>query len=274
MDRDGPVAVGAKLHSGITDGLPIAKFVETMRQMRRIAPVLLVALIAATTAAGQTPKPRRCTAGVELRTNTSKLAYAAIVKGNQAVVYRRPGRIPFATFGNTNENGYPTVLGIVDAVIGSDCAAHWYRVQLPMRPNGTEGYVRAADLHMGSVTTRVQVDLSAHRLTLYRGDRPILTTTVAVGAPATPTPVGRFYVNQRLRTVDPNGPYGPYAIGVSAFSNVLTGWAQGGPIGIHGTNEPWAIGHSVSNGCIRVDNRVIPRLFALTPAGTPVIISP
>src|SRR2546423_7621812 len=41
----------------------------------------------------------------------------------------------------------------------------------------------------------------------------------------------------RLIPTDPSGPYGPGAIGISAFSNVLTGWAQGGPVAIHGTNE-------------------------------------
>jgi lipoprotein-anchoring transpeptidase ErfK/SrfK len=53
---------------------------------------------------------------------------------------------------------------------------------------------------------------------------------------------------------------------------VLTGWAQGGPIAIHGTNEPWSIGHAVSNGCIRVHNSVQKGLFAAAQAGTPVLI--
>ena len=53
---------------------------------------------------------------------------------------------------------------------------------------------------------------------------------------------------------------------------LLTGWTQGGPIAIHGTNEPWSIGHAVSNGCIRVRNPVLRRLYQVTPAGTPVVI--
>jgi lipoprotein-anchoring transpeptidase ErfK/SrfK len=56
----------------------------------------------------------------------------------------------------------------------------------------------------------------------------------------------------QLTSFGTNGPYGPAALGISAFSNVLTGWAQGGPIAIHGTNAPWSIGRAVSNGCIRV----------------------
>jgi lipoprotein-anchoring transpeptidase ErfK/SrfK len=79
-------------------------------------------------------------------------------------------------------------------------------------------------------------------------------------------------VNQRLLPRDTSGPYGPAAIGVSAFSNVLTGWTQGGPIAIHGTNEPSSIGRAASNGCIRAPNDVVRRLFGMALAGTPVII--
>jgi lipoprotein-anchoring transpeptidase ErfK/SrfK len=122
------------------------------------------------------------------------------------------------------------------------------------------------------VHTRVVVDVSAKRLTLYRSGKRVLGTTVAVGSSATPTPTGRYYVNQRLIPQDPSGPFGPAAIGISAYSNVLTGWMQGGPIAIHGTNEPWSIGRAVSNGCIRIRNAVLRRLFALTPAGTPVLV--
>ena len=68
------------------------------------------------------------------------------------------------------------------------------------------------------------------------------------------------------------GPFGPGAIGISAFSNVLTGWAQGGPVAIHGTNEPWSIGHAVSNGCIRLPNTTLLKVFREAVAGTPVII--
>jgi lipoprotein-anchoring transpeptidase ErfK/SrfK len=124
------------------------------------------------------------------------------------------------------------------------------------------------------VPTRIVVDVSQRRLTLYRNAKPVLSATVAVGSPSTPTPTGRFYVNQRLVPADTGGPYGPGAIGISAFSNVLTGWAQGGPVAIHGTNEPWSIGHAVSNGCIRLPNATLLKVFRETLAGTPVIIRP
>jgi lipoprotein-anchoring transpeptidase ErfK/SrfK len=173
-----------------------------------------------------------------------------------------------------NQNGVPTVFGVVGALVRKDCKPQWYRVRLPQRPNGAAGWVRAADVEVASVHTRIVVDVSRRKLTFFRNGQPRLTTTIAVGSAATPTPTGTYYVNQRLVPTDTSGPFGPGAIGVSAFSNVLTGWAQGGPIAIHGTNQPWSIGHAVSNGCIRVRNDVLRRLFASALAGTPVIIIP
>jgi lipoprotein-anchoring transpeptidase ErfK/SrfK len=197
---------------------------------------------------------------------TARVAYGAVVR-RTAVAYRAPRKRPFASFGRLNVNRVPTVFG----ALGASCGG-WLHVQLPLRPNGTTGWVRARDVSVFRVSTRIVVDVSARRLVLLRGGRAVLRTRVAVGASGTPTPLGRYYVNQRLIPATPGGPFGPAAIGVSAFSDVLTGWAQGGPIGIHGTNEPWSIGRAMSNGCIRVRNPVMRRLFAWTPAGTPVVI--
>ncbi len=198
---------------------------------------------------------------------------AAIVR-RHARAYRRPGRRPFASFRRLNRNEFPTIFRVLASVRRRDCSPAWYRVQLPLRPNGVTGFVRASAVGLGRVRTRIRVDVSARRLTLFRDGRPVLRTVVAVGSRATPTPTGSYYVNQRLVPANPSGPYGPAALGISAFSNVLTHWAQGGPVAIHGTNEPSSIGRAASNGCIRVRNRVLRRLFASTPAGTPVTIAP
>lgn len=244
--------------------------------MRSVSVVLVLAAALAVlpaTAGSAAPSRKQCRAGVLHPVGTQTATFAALLK-QDAEAYRRPGREPLATFKTLNENGYPMTFAIVGAVVDASCAAAWYRVQLPMRPNGVIGYVRPADVAVQKVTTRIVVDVSARELTFYRGRTRVLTTPVAVGSPSTPTPIGRFYVNQRIVTTNPNGPFGPAALGVSAFSNVLTGWAQGGPIGIHGTNQPWSIGRAVSNGCIRVPNETLARLFAATHGGTPVIIHP
>jgi lipoprotein-anchoring transpeptidase ErfK/SrfK len=218
-------------------------------------------------------KVRHCTTGEELPLGSARTAIAASAPFG-AIAYARPGGTVVARFGRKNLNNYPTVFGVIGAVVRRNCSPSWYRVQLPRKPNGATAFVRARALRVETVSTRIVIDVSQRRLTLYRKAKPVLSATVAVGSPSTPTPIGRFYVNQRLVPSAPGGPFGPGAIGISAFSNVLTGWTQGGPVAIHGTNEPWSIGHAVSNGCIRLPNATLLKVFRETLAGTPVIIHP
>jgi hypothetical protein len=197
----------------------------------------------------------------------ANLSLAAVVT-RPLSAFRTPGHRPIGRFGLLNINGVDSVFG----VLGQTCDGSWLHVQLPLRPNGATGWVRADHVRQFAVHTRIVVDVSARTVRFFRDGRLVVRTTAAVGSSATPTPLGRYYVNQRLIPSDPGGPFGPGALGISAFSPVLTGWVQGGPVAIHGTNEPWSIGHAVSNGCIRIPNAVLKRMFARTPAGTPVII--
>jgi hypothetical protein len=215
--------------------------------------------------------PARCPAGGVRPLGGATTAYAGLLV-RPLRAFRSPGRDAFARFGLRNVNRAPTVLGVLGERVDGRCRATWLHVELPIRPNGATGWVRADRVRLQQVRTRIVVDLSRRVVRLYRGRRLVLRTTAAVGSSATPTPLGRYYVNQLLVPSDPNGPFGPGAIGISAFSPVLTGWAQGGPVAIHGTDEPWSIGRAVSNGCIRVPNAVLRRLFAQTAPGTPVLI--
>ena len=217
------------------------------------------------------PRARTCAAGSFHRLGSSRIAYVAIVRSRVAVS-RRPGSRAFARFDRLNLNHVPTIFSIRGAAVDATCNPRSYLVQVPRRPNGVTGWVRAAQVRVATVNTRIVVDLSATRVTLYRDGRPVLSSAAAIGSPETPTPTGRFYVNQRLRPDEPGGPFGPGAVGISAFSNVLTGWTQGGPIAIHGTNAPWSIGKAVSNGCIRLPNPVLKKVFAQALNGTPVLI--
>lgn len=217
--------------------------------------------------------PPRCLAGAERSLVSASRSYAALAPHGVTAYARPQGRV-VARFGKVNVNDYPTILGVLAERVDRTCDAAWFRVQLPIRPNGATGWVRASDVTLADVPTRIVVSVSRRRLTLFQDGRRVLSATVAVGSPSTPTPTGRYYVNQLLAPDDPTGPYGPGAVGISAYSNVLTGWAQGGPIAIHGTNEPWSIGHAVSNGCIRLPNATLRRVFRLAAAGTPVMILP
>ncbi len=226
---------------------------------------------ATTTAAATTTTSSSCRPGAFRRLGSDALAYAGVVR-SRAVVLRSPGGPRLATFGRLNVNGVPTVFALLGERLDASCRAVLYRVQVPMRPNGSTGWVAARALAVAVVRTRIEVDLSGRRLTLFRGGRPVLRAPVAIGSSATPTPTGRYYVNQRLIPADRTGPFGPGAVGISAFSDVLTGWTQGGPIAIHGTDAPWSVGRAVSNGCIRLRNATLLRVFHAALAGTPVII--
>ncbi|MFN8223519.1 MAG: L,D-transpeptidase family protein [Gaiellales bacterium] len=183
-----------------------------------------------------------------------------------------PGGPMRARFGLRNVNGVRTVFAVRSVRRNSVCEPAWYRVQLPVRPNGLEGWVPARDVRVFELRTAVTVDLSERTVRVVRDGRTVLVVRAAVGAPATPTPRGRFYVNQRLWASDPTGPWGPGGVGISAFSPVLRDWAQGGPIAIHGTNQPHLLGGAISHGCVRVSNYALLRLMRLAPEGTPVEI--
>jgi lipoprotein-anchoring transpeptidase ErfK/SrfK len=208
---------------------------------------------------------------VEARLGTGAVAFAAVAR-RRVTAFREPGTGSLRTFERLNINAFPTVFGVLAVVQGVTCDPDWYRVQLPIRPNGSVGYVRATAVKLVPVRSRIEVDLSERRLDYFRDGKLVHRLTAAVGSDATPTPTGRYYVNQRLVPNDPTGPWGPAAIGISAFSPVLIHWEQGGPIAIHGTNDPSSVGRSASNGCLRLSNDDLMRIWDQTPAGTPVVI--
>ena len=243
----------------------------------RIAAVVTICgatLTVASAAASPAVRPAsHCRGGVLHPVGTQLAAYAAVVNGKTRA-YKRPNGALRARFSKLTDLGYPTTFWIVGAILNNRCGATWYRVKLPIKPNGAVGYVHPRDVSVEKVTTRISVDLSRRELRLYRRGKLVLRTPVAVGSPSTPTPIGRYFVSQRIKMSNPRGPFGPVVLAVSAFSNVLQGWAEGGPIAIHGTNAPWTIGRAASHGCIRVPNETLTRLYAATAGGTPVVIHP
>jgi len=150
-----------------------------------------------------------------------------------------------------------------------------HEVYLPVRPNGSHGWVNASDVTLSRVPYRIEVGISEHRIRVFKDEQKIVDEPVGVGRQDRPTPGGVYYLKELLAPPNPGGAYGPYAYGLSGFSNVLTSFNGGaGVIGIHGTNEPEAIGSDVSSGCIRLRNEVITRLVEDIglPLGTPVEI--
>lgn len=137
-------------------------------------------------------------------------------------------------------------------------------------PLGPSGRVVHADLRrmpLRWIRTRVVVNLALARLTVLRGRRPLGSFPIGEGTSATPTPVGRFFVTDRL--IFPAGsPYAPYALGLSARQTHLAPtWIGGDQIAIH----PGPMG-AVSNGCIHATLPAITLLRRVAPLGTLVIV--
>jgi hypothetical protein len=179
---------------------------------------------------------------------------------------RRVGRLRFLT-----EDGFPEIYVLLaERVDGAGIS--WVRLRLPQRPNNVTGWVRRSALgpfHL--VHTRLVVNRSALRITLFKRGRRRFRARVGVGAPGTPTPSGHFWIREKFR-VSGNTLYGPRAMGTAAYSDVLTDWPGGGVIGIHGTDQPGLIPGRPSHGCVRVRNGDVKRLYALTAIGTPLLI--
>lgn len=218
------------------------------------------------------PSPRR------LRSAAAALARAprsspettlvAQARGRTIALYHRPDTRSYRTLGPLP---YSYGTRPIFRVLTSRGA--WLRVSLPVRPNHSSAWVHRRSIDLARTNYRIAVRLRTHRLLVWRGRRLTLSTPIAVGKALTPTPSGIYFIAYALRTTDPTSFFGPYAFGLSAYSNVLTSFAGGdGEVGLHGTNEPWLLGTSVSHGCIRIRNSVIARLAQLLPLGTPVQI--
>ena len=149
----------------------------------------------------------------------------------------------------------------------------WVEVSVPVRPNGATGWVRAGALDLRVLEHAIFVDLSDRLLRLELDNEIVLETEVAIGSPHNPTPTGSYFVTDVVELADPTGPWGPFALGLSAFSDTISEFNGGdGIIGIHGTNRPASIGEPVSLGCVRVPNEIAARLAEMVELGTPVEI--
>lgn len=176
---------------------------------------------------------------------------------------------PKGTFERTNGEGSPQVFDVAGPY---DPSSEWLKVLLPVRPNGTTGYVPADAVTLRQTPYRLLVDRAALTLTLFSGCRVVERFRIGLGTEDTPTPVGSFYLVSLVRPPIRGSIYGAYAYGLSAYSDVIFDWRGGGIIGLHGTNDPTSIGRRASHGCIRMLNEDITRLVRLLPLGTPIEI--
>jgi hypothetical protein len=107
---------------------------------------------------------------------------------------------------------------------------------------------------------RIDINTKKLKLYLFKNGTLIKKYSVAVGKPATPTPLGHW-------TIIKKGLWGAQFGG--HFMQLSIPW---GIYGIHGTDMPSSIARAVSHGCVRMYSNDAKELYSIIPVGTAVNI--
>jgi L,D-transpeptidase ErfK/SrfK len=150
-----------------------------------------------------------------------------------------------------------------------------------MKANGLSNWAVAVSAAMvlgvqamgqAAVATQKTTDVDARvqKLALVEDGQVKKIYTVAIGKPSTPSPVGTFTIQRRVKNPvyqhegkviqpGPGNPVGTRWMGLS-----IKGY------GIHGTNEPRSIGKAASHGCIRMSRKDLEEMYAMVSVGDTV----
>ena len=147
----------------------------------------------------------------------------------------------------------------------------WAEVISPLLPNDVHGFVRRSEVKLRRVRVALDVDLSARRLRVWRDGVVLRRVDVAIGAAASPTPIGRFAVTDQLTGFNTSA-YGCCILALSGHqTNLPSGWTGGDRLAIHGGG---GIGSAVSTGCLHAPDPDLRWLLRRVPLGTQVVIHP
>lgn len=185
------------------------------------------------------------------------------------VLRAAPGGRPLVRVGPRALFCDPLVLGVV-ATRGD-----WVEVTSEKLANGRFGWVESGrDVRVSPVAYALSVSLSRHELDVWRGGHAVRRIEVAIGAPSSPTPVGRFAVAEKLPGSRVGAAYGCCVLGLTAHQphppagwNPHTAWY----VAIHGGG---GIGGDVSAGCLHASDADLRWLMRTIPLGTAVTIRP
>ena len=248
--------------------------------MNRIACVLglaaLVAAVAATQSLADTTTPAASKPAVKSQRSTAHVQTIFPAAGQLLVTTvavrtkPSPGSHVIKAMHMFREDYRIQEILAVATKLGSD-GKPWYKISIPMRPNGTMGWIPAQSVSLSPTISHIVIHRSARTIDVYWNGKHALHAIVAIGAPGMETPLGHFYVAARF--VPYEDPFlGVFAVETSAYSK-LTEWPGGGVVGIHGTSMPQLLGQAVSHGCVRVSNQTAAALRKLAPLGTPIWIT-
>ncbi len=145
----------------------------------------------------------------------------------------------------------------------------WYKITVPGRPNGRVGWVPAKQISIRRVPWQVVVYRGSRVVQVWKDDKLVDTSKVAVGAPGMETPIGLYYVTVRFRPVTSavprrcspsrRAPTPSSRSGRAAASSACTA-----------RRHPSLLGQAVSHGCVRISNETANFLRDRIPLGTPI----
>ncbi len=202
----------------------------------------------------------------------------ATLSANHAI-FTAPARRREATISRERPiTGEATTLPVLAVRAGR--RGTWLLVRLPGRLlpgaiNGRVGWIQGVHTRLWLIRWHIVVSLGQRRARIYYGGRPVRTFVVIVGAPATPTPQGQFFVEENIAE-PPSFPGAPYALATSARSDVFTEFDGGpGQVALHGVGGGLGgtFGTAESHGCVRFSTADITWLANRIDPGTPVTIA-
>ena len=170
--------------------------------------------------------------------------------------------------------GVPLPL-VVRVVQGSE-GDEWAEVELPVRPNGSRGWIRTDGFAWSTVDHHIFVDLSERGLAFFDGDDLIVHTPVIVGKPETPTPATTGFIVGKLPNHDQQYAsvvFDAWILPVSFFSEALNSFGGSLPrVSLHGTHIPERVGEALTNFEVRMPNEIVEIIAREAPVGTTVRI--
>lgn len=246
-----------------------------MRRALTIAGVVgLMSIVAAPAAATPSPMGDVNVSVAAKAGKASKTQIARVLVPTRATARPGGGAVRMKLRPNGGYTGGATQLRVLSTAMSG--GEEYLKVNLPRRPNGSSGWVRADDTRVHTTKWSVRVNTRSKTLEVRRGNKIVKRSKVVVGKAATPSPRGKFAISEIVRQPLASGFYGPYVLTLTAFSNVLERF-QGGPglVAIHGRNgaslsDP--LGSARSHGCVRIPNDLVAWMAANLEPGVPVEI--
>ena len=211
------------------------------------------------------PTPKAHVSRVEIPLGSGNLAAMAGPRG--LLLRDRPHGRVIAHLRPQTAYGSPTV------VWAAARRGDWLGVVAARVPNNHLGWLNVQ--HDRPQMWRSPYGLFAHlaqrTLIVERRGHVLRTIPVTVGAPGTPSPLGRFEVTDKLLLSRESG-YGCCILALSGHQPFLRpGWAGSDRIAIHGSPAQ-LVGTAASAGCLRARDADLRYLMKRIPLGTPVYI--